>query len=60
MPKLVVHKPEPMEAGNRASKAFTKVCDDLFVDSNGVATYQGVPFSTSKGPVTSALKGKIS
>lgn len=54
------HKPEPVEAGNRATKAFTKIADDFFVDDNGLATFQGVPFMTPQGPVTAALKGKIS
>ena len=54
------YKPEPEPAGNRASKAFTKVADDLFVDDNGVATYKGVPFDCGSGPITASLKGKIS
>lgn len=54
------HKPEPEPPGNRASKAFTKVADDLFVNEGGIATYKGVSFMTPQGPVTSSLKGKIS
>jgi len=54
------HKPEPEPAGNRASKAFSKVADELFVDDNGVATYKGVPFDCGSGPITASLKGKIS
>jgi methionine--tRNA ligase beta chain len=54
------HKPEPVEAGNRASKAYTKIADDFFVNDQGFATYQGTPFMTPQGPVTSTLKGKIS
>jgi len=54
------HKSEIAEPGNRATKAFTKVADDLFVDDGGLATYKGVPFMTPSGPCTSSLKGKIS
>lgn len=58
--KFEGHEPQPVEAGNRATKAFTKVADDLFVNEQGQATYSGVPFMTSKGPCTSSLRGKIS
>ena len=55
------HKPEPEPAGNRASKAFTKVAEDLFVDDSGVATFKGTAFTTSAGPITSSMKkGSIS
>jgi len=55
------HKPEPEPAGNRASKAFTKVADDLFVDDGGLATFKGTPFMTSSGAITSSMKkGSIS
>lgn len=50
----------PAEAGNRASKAFSKVADDFFVDDNMIATYKGSPFKTSQGVIKSNLKGKIS
>ena len=55
------HKPEPVEAGNRATKAFDKVADDLYVDDKGQATYKGTPMMTSLGPcISSHLNGKIS
>ena len=54
------HVSEPAEPGNRASKAFAKVADEFFVDDNGLATYQGIPFMTPNGPCTGSLKGKIS
>ena len=54
------HKPEPVEAGNRATKAYDKIKDELFVNDEGIATFAGVPFSTPFGAVTSSLKGKIS
>eukprot|EP00607_Mallomonas_marina_P000660 CAMPEP_0182429208 /NCGR_PEP_ID=MMETSP1167-20130531/25594_1 /TAXON_ID=2988 /ORGANISM="Mallomonas Sp, Strain CCMP3275" /LENGTH=197 /DNA_ID=CAMNT_0024612593 /DNA_START=173 /DNA_END=766 /DNA_ORIENTATION=+ len=54
------HAAAPIDAGNRASKAFSKVANDFFVNDDGTATYQGVPFMTSNGPCTSTLKGKIS
>jgi hypothetical protein len=47
-------------AGNRASKAFDRVAEDLFADDSMQATYKGTPFMTSKGPVQALIKGKIS
>lgn len=49
-----------VEPGNKASKAFSKVADELFVDDRGVATFKSIPFMTTLGPITSSLKGKIS
>mmetsp|Transcript_29375 Transcript_29375/g.41897 ORF Transcript_29375/g.41897 Transcript_29375/m.41897 type:complete len:232 (-) Transcript_29375:116-811(-) len=49
-----------VEPGNKASKAFSKIADEFYADENLVATFQGTPFMTSKGPITSTLKGKIS
>jgi len=58
---FVGHKAEPAEAGNRASKAYSKIADDFLVDETGKATYKGTPFMTSKGSITSTLlKGTIS
>jgi len=55
------HKVAPMEAGNRASKAFSKVVADLFVDAEGRAMYKRVPFMTPHGAVTGSIaKGSIS
>lgn len=54
------HLITPVEPGNKASKAYTKIADDFFVNDDSIATFQGIPFMTTKGPVTSALKGKIS
>eukprot|EP01035_Chromulina_nebulosa_P018622 gene18622-24355_t len=54
------HLSEPVEPGNRATKAFTKIADGFYVNEQGVATFNGIPFSTPSGPVTSALIGKIS
>lgn len=54
------HAPAPIEAGNRASKAFSKIAEDFFVNDDLVATFQGIPFQTSKGVITTNLKGKIS
>jgi len=55
------HKVELEPPGNRATKAFTKVADDLYVDDNGQATYKGTPFMTSVGAITSSMKkGSIS
>ncbi|RYH23438.1 hypothetical protein EON65_17795 [archaeon] len=54
------HPAAPAEPGNRASKAYTKIADDFFVDDNGVATYKGIAFMTTSGAIHSPLKGKIS
>jgi methionine--tRNA ligase beta chain len=55
------HQVAPMAAGNRASKAFSKIAADLFVDAEGRATYQGVPFMTAHGAVTASIvNGSIS
>ena len=58
---FVGHKPEPEAPGNRASKAFSKVAEELFVDDGGLATFAGTPFMTAAGPITSSMKkGSIS
>lgn len=58
---FVGHKSEPEAPGNRASKAFSKVAEELFVDDGGLATFAGTPFMTAAGPVTSSMKkGSIS
>eukprot|EP01038_Epipyxis_sp_PR26KG_P012328 gene12328-16535_t len=51
---------QPVEAGNKASKSYSKIADDFFVNDEGIATYSGIPFMTSLGPITSGIKGKIS
>jgi len=54
------HVIKPEEPGNRATKAYSKISTEFLVNDSGVATYKGVPFMTSQGPVTSTLKGPIS
>lgn len=55
------HVIKPEEPGNRATKAYSKISGDFVVSDDGVATYKGIPFMTSKGPITSTLlKGPIS
>jgi tRNA-binding EMAP/Myf-like protein len=54
------HLSAPIDPGNRASKAFDKVADDLYVNVRGEATYKGIPMMSPKGPCTSTLVGKIS
>lgn len=54
------HPSAPAEPGNKASKAFSKIADDFFVDDNMTATFKGIPFMTSQGIIRSNLKGKIS
>lgn len=58
--KFKGHKSEPTTSGNKANKSFTKIYKDLFVNDIGNATYKGIEFMTSKGPVTSTIKGPIS
>lgn len=47
------HRAEPIQPGNRATKAFDRVVDELRTDDDAVAKYGDVPFSTSKGPCVS-------
>mmetsp|Transcript_38962 Transcript_38962/g.51383 ORF Transcript_38962/g.51383 Transcript_38962/m.51383 type:complete len:242 (+) Transcript_38962:88-813(+) len=54
------HLAQPIDAGNRATKAFGKIADDLYVNDDMIATYKGIPFMTKNGPCTSTLKGSIS
>ena len=54
------HVIAPVEPGNKASKSYAKISDQFFVNPEGIATFQNIPFMTTKGPVTSTLKGKIS
>ena len=54
------HVIKPEEPGNRATKAFSKICDEFKVNTDMIATYKGLPFETSKGPVTASLLGPIS
>lgn len=54
------HKSDPVEPGNRATKAFGKICEEFKVNEEGVATYRGVPFMTSAGRIMSPVRGPIS
>jgi methionine--tRNA ligase beta chain len=54
------HKSEPVEAGNRATKAYGKVAEGFFTNTDGIATYQGIPFLTPEGPCKSIHVGPIS
>lgn len=56
------HKSAPIDAGNRATKAFDRIAAELRTDENGTAFYQDSPFSTSAGPCISPSKvvGSIS
>ncbi|CAM9554279.1 unnamed protein product [Discosporangium mesarthrocarpum] len=58
------HQQAPIDAGNRAGKAWKRVAGDLKVTEDKVATFAGeslpAPFMTSVGPVTSSLPGTIS
>ncbi len=54
------HPPAIVEAGNKATKAFGKIAEELFVNDDQLASYKGIPFMTSQGPIKCSLKGKIS
>ncbi|CAM9666967.1 unnamed protein product [Choristocarpus tenellus] len=58
------HLSSPVEAGNRAGKAWKRVASNLKVSEDKVANFAGeklpAPFMTSAGPVTSSLPGGIS
>lgn len=56
------HLYEPIEPGNRVTKAFERVVEDLVTNNEGIATYQNKSqFMTSNGPCFSKIKnGKIS
>eukprot|EP00602_Paraphysomonas_sp_CaronLab_P013851 CAMPEP_0185043994 /NCGR_PEP_ID=MMETSP1103-20130426/43209_1 /TAXON_ID=36769 /ORGANISM="Paraphysomonas bandaiensis, Strain Caron Lab Isolate" /LENGTH=157 /DNA_ID=CAMNT_0027584223 /DNA_START=409 /DNA_END=879 /DNA_ORIENTATION=- len=43
------HLSAPVEAGNKATKAFGQIVSKLCVNSHGVATYDGISFKTSQG-----------
>lgn len=50
------HKCAPIDPGNRATKAFDRIAQDLKTNADGVAMYQDVPFATSTGPCSSPAK----
>ena len=54
------HLSAPIDPSNRASKAFDRVADDLYVNDEGKATFKGIPMMSSLGPCTSKLIGPIS
>lgn len=56
------HKTAPVDPSNRATKAFDRVVESLRTDEDGIAKFEDVEFSTSKGPCISPRKlvGSIS
>lgn len=56
------HRVAPIEAGNRATKAFDRIVEELHTDEEGVARFKDVPFATSGGPCVSPrrLVGSVS
>lgn len=50
------HKSAPIDPGNRATKAFDRIAQELKTNEDGVAMYQDVPFATSAGPCLSREK----
>jgi methionine--tRNA ligase beta chain len=60
MVQFAGHTMRPVDPGNKAAKAFAKIGDKLVVNDQGVATFDNIPFTTSVGPITCDLKGKIS
>lgn len=56
------HAAAPIAPGNRASKAFDRVVDNLRTTSDGVARFDDIPFMTPNGPCVSpnTLTGSVS
>ena len=50
------HQCAPIDPGNRATKAFDRIAQDLKTNDDGVAMYQDVPFATPGGPCVSPSK----
>lgn len=50
------HRVAPIEAGNRATKAFDRVVEELHTDEVGIAKFGDVPFTTSGGACLSPRK----
>lgn len=50
------HRVAPIEAGNRATKAFDRIAEELRTDEEGIARFGDVPFATSGGPCVSPRK----
>lgn len=50
------HRADPIDAGNRATKAFDRIADSLHTDENGIAMFKDVPFNTSAGACVSPNK----
>mmetsp|Transcript_17380 Transcript_17380/g.70502 ORF Transcript_17380/g.70502 Transcript_17380/m.70502 type:complete len:292 (-) Transcript_17380:267-1142(-) len=50
------HKSAPIDPGNRATKAFDRVADDLSTNEDGIAQYQDIAFKTVFGPCYSPRK----
>lgn len=56
------HAAAPIAPGNRASKAFDRVADQLRTTQDGIARFEDVPFMTPNGPCVSpkGLVGSVS
>ena len=55
------HASAPIEPSNKSSKIYGKICDNFKVNEQGEATYEGVVFDTSAGPIKSSfINGNIS
>lgn len=56
------HKVAPIDAGNRATKAFDRIADGFRTNAEGVAMFEDAEFSTSAGPCISPqrLVGTVS
>uniref|UniRef100_A0A7S0ZE83 tRNA-binding domain-containing protein n=1 Tax=Timspurckia oligopyrenoides TaxID=708627 RepID=A0A7S0ZE83_9RHOD len=56
------HRAAPMDAGNRASKAFDKVASEFNTDADGIARFNATPFMTEAGACYSPakLQGSVS
>ncbi|XP_065871370.1 probable methionine--tRNA ligase [Euphorbia lathyris] len=46
---------KPEDVLNPKKKQLEKITPNLFTDEKGVATFKGIPFMTSAGPITSSI-----
>ncbi|KAL8539399.1 hypothetical protein ACS0TY_001139 [Phlomoides rotata] len=46
---------KPEEVLNPKKKQLDKITPNLFTDEKGIATFKGIPFTTSSGPCTSSV-----
>jgi aminoacyl tRNA synthase complex-interacting multifunctional protein 1 len=53
-------QPAAEPPGKKSSKIYERLAPGFSVNAEGVGTFKGIPFSTSSGPCTSTIIGRIS